>query len=1087
MNIWKLGGVMGKFCCAGGQKNNLKIVLLLTGLVGCALSVFAQPYGLSSRPPIGPFLNNALPKAAPAISTNWTAVVAFSNLFFTNAVGFTGIPGTNRVCVWEREGRVWSFANSSNTSQKTLVLDVHNQCQGWDDSGLLGVAFHPGFATNHYMFVYYTWVIPGTVVGDPNTRPPTFRQDYYHDRLSRVTLDANGVAIPGSELVFVDQKGGSVWHNGGGMFFHPVDGFLYYTDGDDDGDSNGQIINQNLLAGVFRIDVDKRGGNISHPIPRQPNNGTTANYYIPNNNPFVGQPGVLEEFFCLGLRSPHRMTYDPPTGRIYIGDVGSSAREEIDLVEPGESGLNFQWPDVEGDQGDLSPPYSGINRRPLLDYTHSDGLAVIGGYVYRGTEFAQELEGKYIFGDNVFRTVWALDESSTPPGKVALCTIPEGQGPNSGNDYTGLSSFGTDQNGEIYMCQMSSIGGQIYKLAHPATQPMDKPLPNLLSQTGAFGNLTNLTVVSGLIPYNVNSPLWSDGAVKTRWMALPTNTFIHFAPTGEWTFPNGSVFVKHFELPVNDSNPSLRRRLETRLLVRDTNGLVYGASYKWRADNSDADLVTSGISEDILINTSSGTRTQQWYYPGVQDCLSCHTPNSGGVLGVKTRQLNGSFTYAATGITDNQVRAWNHIGLFDTSVNEAGIPAYSKLVSVTNSSASLEDRFRSYIDANCAHCHRPAGVQAFFDARYDTPLASQGIINGLVQNFLGIESARVVKPGDTNGSILFQRVCSLGSIKMPPLARNVVDEDAVEVIAQWINSIPPITNSLTGSYADAVLASQPTAYWQLNEPTSPGYAKDSIGGNDGIIGSAITAGVAGPVSPLFPGFTTNNTGMRFQKQVDQSYLIMPALNLDTNTITITCWFYPDGYQDDFSGLVFSRDAGTVAGLHFGPWANQNELRFTWDNDQWSWASGLHAPTNQWCFAALVVQPNVGTIYLGANGTLLNAVRSAALVNQGFDGTLGVGWDPFGQDRIFNGVMDEVAVYDRALTPEQIQQLYMAAVSPPLRVSISQSGTNVVITWPYGTLQRADTPVGPWTDLSGTNAPYIIPPTAVQKFFRVKVK
>jgi len=81
--------------------------------------------------------------------------------------------------------------------------------------------------------------------------------------------------------------------------------------------------------------VDKRGGNISHPIPRQPNTGTTTNYYIPNNNPFVGMSGVLEEYFCLGLRNAHRMTYDPPTGRIYIGDVGENTREEIDVVQPG--------------------------------------------------------------------------------------------------------------------------------------------------------------------------------------------------------------------------------------------------------------------------------------------------------------------------------------------------------------------------------------------------------------------------------------------------------------------------------------------------------------------------------------------------------------------------------------------------------------------------------------------------------------------------------------------------------------------------------------------------------------------------------
>ena len=163
------------------------------------------------------------PEAAPIVSGTWSCVPAFPNLTFTNSVGLASVPGTNRLAVWEREGRVWSFQNISNVTQKKLVLDIHNQCQGWDDSGLLGVAFHPGFATNRFMFAYYTWVIPGMVTGDANTRPPTYVPGFYHDRLSRFTLDADGVAIANSELVLIDQTGDTVWHNGGGMFFHPTD------------------------------------------------------------------------------------------------------------------------------------------------------------------------------------------------------------------------------------------------------------------------------------------------------------------------------------------------------------------------------------------------------------------------------------------------------------------------------------------------------------------------------------------------------------------------------------------------------------------------------------------------------------------------------------------------------------------------------------------------------------------------------------------------------------------------------------------------------------------------------------------------
>jgi len=755
-----------------------------------------QPYGLASRQAVGAFLNDTLPYTAPAISGNWSAVPAFPNLLFTNSVGLAPVPGSDLLCVWEREGRVWTFENSPGVTEKKLVLDIHNQCQGWDDSGLLGVAFHPGFATNHYMYVYYTWVKPGTVAGDMNTRPNPVVANTYHDRLSRFTLDDNGVAIPGSEQVLIDLTDQTIWHHGGGMFFHPKNGFLYLTIGDNSIGDNDQIINKSLFGGVLRIDVDCRGGDISHPIPRQPVNGYTGHYYIPNDNPFVGQSRVfngesnaLEEFFCLGLRSPHRMTYDPGTGRIFIGDVGQSAREEVDVIEPGEKGLNFQWAYCEGNLGKMKLPCIGISRGPILDYPHSDGRAVIGGYVYRGKKFARDLGGKYIFGDNVFRLIWAMDETTTPVAKDVLCVMPKGDGPNSGSDYTGLSSFGVDANGEIYFCQMSSIGGRIFTLARGGPPPPSRLMPKMLSQTGIFSDMKTMEPRDFLVPYSVNTPLWSDGAVKSRFMALPENTKIHFAKTGEWQFPAGTVFIKTFQLPVDDTDPTMLRRLETRLIVRDTNGYVYGATYKWRPDDSDADLVTAGTTEDIPIKTATGTRIQHWFYPGRQDCLTCHTPAAGGVLGVKTRQLNGDFTYS-NGVTDNQLREWNHAGLFDATLTEDEIPHLSRLVAVTDKKASLEMRARSYFDANCAQCHRPGGVEAFFDARFDTPLGQQGIINGPVANPMGVPGAKIVVPDDPDKSILLQRINNTSDLEMPPLARNVNDTKAIATITQWINSLP---------------------------------------------------------------------------------------------------------------------------------------------------------------------------------------------------------------------------------------------------------------------------------------------------------
>jgi PA14 domain-containing protein/chitobiase/beta-hexosaminidase-like protein/Big-like domain-containing protein len=327
-------------------------------------------------------------------------------------------------------------------------------------------------------------------------------------------------------------------------------------------------------------------------------------------------------------------------------------------------------------------------------------------------------------------------------------------------------------------------------------------LPALLSGTGAFSDTPNRVSASGLIPYAPNTPLWSDAAVKSRYLALPNNggpitpdEQIGFLPTNSWTFPAGTVFVKNFDLAVNETNASVPlRRLETRLLVRDINGAVYGVTYKWRADNSEADLLSTSLNEDIVITNTTGVRTQTWYYPSPADCLTCHTPIAGYVLGLSTRQLNGDMVYPATGNTDNQLRTLNRLGLFNGAINETNIPNYARLSALTNLSASLEERARSYLDANCAQCHRPGNsIEANFDARYDMPLASQNITNYLAQHSLGIDGACVVKAKDVWRSVLLARInTNAPAIKMPPLARNLIDTNAVQVFTDWINSLPGV-------------------------------------------------------------------------------------------------------------------------------------------------------------------------------------------------------------------------------------------------------------------------------------------------------
>ncbi len=315
-------------------------------------------------------------------------------------------------------------------------------------------------------------------------------------------------------------------------------------------------------------------------------------------------------------------------------------------------------------------------------------------------------------------------------------------------------------------------------------------LPPLLSQTGAFKDVRTMSPASGLIPYDLIVPFWSDGAAKSRYMAIPKGRQIGFTPDGEWTFPAGTVFVKTFELPTDEANPRVLRRLETRLLIRDDKGGVYGVDYKWRSDNSDADLLPASLTEDIPIRGRDGSiRQQTWYYPSRENCLTCHNSHTSGVLGLKTRQLNRTMSYPS-GVTDNELRTLNHLHLLDAPISDAQLKTLPTLAALSDTSRSIEDRARSYLDANCGHCHRPGGTVAYFDARYSTPLAKQELVDGPVLINEGIDRPHVISPHDIWRSIAYMRINTNGDVRMPPLARETIDDHGVEVLRDWINSMP---------------------------------------------------------------------------------------------------------------------------------------------------------------------------------------------------------------------------------------------------------------------------------------------------------
>jgi glucose/arabinose dehydrogenase len=354
-----------------------------------------------------------LPSGAYELQTAWTQ--------FNAPIAFANPPGeTNQLFVAERAGRIRVISDlKNNTIQGSPVLDIRTSRSVTTngENGLLGLAFHPDYAQVRRIYVFYCHNLDG------------IRRNRVSSFL--VNIADPITADPDSEIIYFDQVDDASNHNGGDLHFGP-DGYLYVSLGDEggaddnqnNGSGNSQRIDQDFFSGIVRIDVDKREGNpepTSHPaIPR--NNDGKANYSIPADNPLVSQwqqagadpeSDLRLEFYAIGLRNPWRMAFDNPTGRLFVGDVGQGAREEVDIIVKGG---NYGWALREGfigfNNGPGTQPPSGFTQLsdPIHDYPRGDGFSITGGVVYRGTRLP-ELEGAYIFGDYGSGRIWALTQN----------------------------------------------------------------------------------------------------------------------------------------------------------------------------------------------------------------------------------------------------------------------------------------------------------------------------------------------------------------------------------------------------------------------------------------------------------------------------------------------------------------------------------------------------------------------------------------------------------------------------------------------------------------------------------------------------
>lgn len=793
---------------------------------------------------------STVPLLPPA--TGLAVVDSTPGINFTAPSCFTHVPGSpNKMLVGERNGKIWLIDDIHATApSKTLFIDLAavvnpRVTEDFEDDGnelgLKGLALHPQFATNRQFFVTYNFLISGAK----------------YARVSRFTA-VNGnldLGDTSSEQPFITQANPSSIHNIDSVRFGP-DGYLYWAAGDagglNDGNNNAQRIDKDFWGGIFRIDVDRLPGNVEpNPHPSIALNGGTAYYKVPANNPFIGATsfnglalaGTLRtEIYAIGFRNPWQFSFDPQNGELWAGEVGLDSWEEVNVVTPGG---NFGWSYLEGTANGTrsNPPVGFAPIAPLWTYFHGGGVlegrSVTGGLVYRGGKYPA-LTGKYIFGDFVSGHIWSLTRNGVNPPTVERIT-----------GEAGVVAFMLDPdpaNGDILMLDYGD--GKVRRLV---SQTVDTTFPAKLSDTGLFADLSDLSFNPGIERYDINLPFWSDYAIKSRWFMLPndTDTF-GYVQDGNWSLPQGALFIKHFDYELTRGNPTTKKRLETRLLMINATG-SYGVSYRWNDAGTEAFLVADG-GEDFDMNVLiSGTPTNvHWRIPSRSECLACHTPQGGHGLSFETRQLNRTGTFG--GSSGNYLELLANAGYLSNA--PAQFHTLPKYHTPTDTSATLETRARSWLAVNCSYCHQAGGTApGSFDLRPELSLNAANLID----THVGVElqpNHRALVRGDALASIVRNRAAADGGYtRMPPLATAVIDPEGVQVLTDWINA-----SAARQTYTEWRLA-------QFGSSTSPEGAQSFDADGDGVTNYNEFLGQTSPMnagSVLNPAISVSSGNVAIQ-------------------------------------------------------------------------------------------------------------------------------------------------------------------------------------------------------------------------------
>ena len=788
--------------------------------IGPENSVAHRKRGIETLPPLT--TSNVVGSPEPPLP--YKTRVAYPKLRLNQPVFATRIPGTDQILagLQPKSGSSFTvvrFHDHPEVDSTTPVLEL---------PGFLAynITFHPRFAENGYLYVGASGPSSPGFVPQSEERFKLFKKNSC--RVTRYRMDTKTLELdPNSAAIIIEWE--SDGHNGADVVFGN-DGMLYVTSGDGTSDSDmiesGQGIDH-LLAKLMRIDVD-------HPDPGRM-------YSVPKDNPFVTLEGARPEVWAYGFRNPWRLTSDPITGDIWVGNNGQDLWEQAYRVE---KGANYGWSVMEGSY----PFYPDRKRgptpimKPTVEHSHREARSLTGGVVYHGTKLP-ELQGAYIYGDHSTGKVWGVkhDGKQITFHKELVDT------------QFRITHFCLDSQGEIMVLDyQGDEKGNLYHL-EPNTVPASasEKFPRKLSQSGLFASVKAHVLQPGIIPYSVNAPLWSDGSHKERWIAIPHDPDrksppIDTSTSHGWNFPDNTVLIKSFALEKEAGVPESRRWIETRFMLK-TEGEWFGYSYEWNEEQTDAVLVSlEGKDRDFEIRdtqSASGIRTQHWRYPGRTECMVCHSRAANYVLGLSTLQFNRDHDYG--GIVDNQLLVLEHLGLAKLSgwetenlalirreLEAKGLSEKELSDAIQNQTATsgqrtapkstllamnpdsmphlvnpydkkndLTTRARSYLHSNCANCHTSAGGgNAQIQLEFLTPLDKAKLIDEVpLHHKFNLTDARIIAPGAPERSVLLTRLAMRGPGQMPQLATSIVDQQALELFREWIASLPPAEKKTTAS------------------------------------------------------------------------------------------------------------------------------------------------------------------------------------------------------------------------------------------------------------------------------------------------